>query len=252
MIDDLPETTFDDDPARDYRRRYLLPDQFLWDEAAWPRIDFDGYVGIAAELLPEPPGEVLDVGCGPGAGSARLAALGYRVSGVDYNARAVAFARLMVPGATFVEGDIRALGDLGGLEGVFEAAWCVEVLEHVPPKDRRAVFVGIARRLTPGGVLVITTPAPRMYPNPWDYPRAGLADLRSLLEEAGFRVTDVRFQHRLTPWFSPRAWKLLSNRLYDLRFARMALRRLFLRKWNVATTEMNAGRYVIRAKRVSG
>ena len=71
---------FVDDPSRDYRRRYRLPDPFVWDVADWPRIDFDGYTRLALDALPDPPARVLDVGCGPGAGAARLVERGYAVS----------------------------------------------------------------------------------------------------------------------------------------------------------------------------
>jgi 2-polyprenyl-3-methyl-5-hydroxy-6-metoxy-1,4-benzoquinol methylase len=243
--------TFRDDPARDYRRRYWLPDQFVWDVADWPRIDFDGYVEMALGLLPEPPARVLDVGCGPGAGSERLARRGYDVTGVDYNDRAVAFARLMVEDATFVAGDVRALAEVPGLARDYDAAWCIEVFEHVPPEHRPAVVAGIAGRLRTGGVLVLTTPSPRMHGNVWDYPRASLDGLRAILEHEGLRVTRVRFQHRITPWFSPAAWRLVSNRFYDLRAGRHLLRRMFLRRWNEAPDEAGAGRFVIRAERAA-
>lgn len=238
-----------DDPAKDYRRRYELPDQFVWDEAAWPRIDFDGYTEVALNLLPPPPARVLDVGCGPGAGAARLLEHGYDVTGVDFSDRAVGFAKLMVPAGTFVEADIRGLGQIEGLGAPFDAVWCIEVLEHVPPEDRDAMLSGIRDMLRPGGSLVLTTPNPRMHGNPWDYRRADLSELRGLLAGAGLQVVDVRFQHRITPFFSRGVWRLLSNGVYDLRAVRHAMRRWFLKRWNVVRDERRAGRYVIRADR---
>lgn len=238
-----------DDPEKDYRRRYELPDQFVWDEAAWPRIDFDGYTEVALGLMPPPPARVLDVGCGPGAGAARLLERGYAVTGVDFSDRAVGFAGLMVPGATFMEADIRGLADVEGLGAPFDVAWCIEVLEHVPPEDRDTMLRGIHDRLRPGGVLVLTTPNPRMHRNRWDYRRADLSELRTLLRDAGLKVVEVRFQHRLTPFFSPGAWRLLSNRIYDLPAGRRVMRRLFLKRWNVVDDEQHSGRYAIRAER---
>ena len=240
---------FVDDPAKDYRRRYRLPDQFVWDVADWPRIDFDGYTALALDLLPEPPGRVLDVGSGPGAGAARLVERGYDVTGVDYNERAVGFARLMVEPATFVLGDIRALDEVDELGGGFDAAWCIEVLEHIPPRYRREVLAGTGRRLRPGGTFVLTTPTPRMHGNVWGYPRAILADLIADLDASGFGSIDVRYQHRLGTLFSPNVWRLISNGAYDVRAARRLLRRLFLRRWNAVAVEGPAGRYVIRAVR---
>lgn len=236
-----------DDPEKDYRRRYELPDQFVWDEAAWPRIDFDGYTSIALGLLPGPPGRVLDVGCGPGLTARRLVEAGYEVTGVDYNTRAVAFAGLLVPGATFVEGDIRELERLDIPAG-YDAAVCIEVMEHVHPQGRPPVIEGIRSLLSDDGVLVLTTPSPRMRINRWDYERASLPELRALLERSGFAVEEIRFQHLLTPWFHPRLWRLWSNRIYDVRAVRMGMRRRFLARWNAVDDESRAGRYVIAAR----
>ncbi len=240
---------FVDDPERDYRRRYRLPDQFVWDEADWPRIDFDGYTALALDRLPDPPARVLDVGCGPGAGAARLVERGYDVTGIDYSERAIGFARVLVERATFVTGDIRALDEVEGLGDAYDAAWCIEVLEHVPQRYRRDVLSGAGRCLRPGGTLVLTTPTPRMHGNVWDYPRATLRELRSDLDAAGFGSIDVRYQHRLGTLFTPSVWKLISNRAYDVRAARRLLRRVFLRRWNAVREEQTAGRYVIHAVR---
>lgn len=237
-----------DDPAKDYRRRYDLPDQFVWDEADWARIDFDGYTAMALELLPSPPARVLDVGCGPGFTARRLLECGYEVTGVDYNARAVAFAGLLVPGASFVQGDVRDLSELEALSSGFDAAVCIEVMEHVPPRDRSAVIGGIGPLLGPSGTLVLTTPSKRMPANPWDYERADLRDLERLLDERGFEVVTVRFQHRLTPWFDPRMWRLFSNGVVDVHALRKLLRRRFLARWNVVENEARAGRYVIAGR----
>lgn len=236
-----------DDPEKDYRRRYELPDQFVWDEAAWPRIDFDGYTSMALGLLPRPPGRVLDVGCGPGLTARRLVEAGYEVTGIDYNARAVAFAQLLVPGATFVEGDIRELERLDIAED-YDAAVCIEVMEHVHPPGRPSVIEGIRSLLSEEGKLVLTTPSARMRSNRWDYERATLSELRALLERSGFRVEEIRFQHLLTPWFHPRVWRMWSNRIYDVRFVRRAMRRWFLARWNAVEDETRAGRYVIAAR----
>jgi 2-polyprenyl-3-methyl-5-hydroxy-6-metoxy-1,4-benzoquinol methylase len=238
-----------EDPAKDYRRRYELPDQFVWDEADWARIDFDGYTAMALGLLPSPPARVLDVGCGPGLTARRLLDAGYDVTGVDYNERAVAFANLLVPDASFVEGDVRELGALPGLRPGFDAAVCIEVLEHVPPADRPAVIRGIGSVLSSSATLVLTTPSERMSANRWDYARPGLPELRRLLEDAGFDVAAVRFQHRLTPWFDPRIWRLFSNSVVDLPALRRWLRRRFLARWNAAQDEARSGRYVVAGRR---
>ena len=238
-----------DDPRRDYRKRYRLPDQFTWDVAAWPRIDFDGYTTMAFDLLPRPPGSILDVGCGPGAVSARLLERGYEVTGVDYNHRAVAFARILAYGGAFVQGDIRSLGEVDGIGDGFDAAACIEVLEHVPAEFRGRVFRGVYSALRSGGTFVLTTPTPRMSSNAWDYRRAARAELEGALNDAGFEVTTVRFQHRLGTPFDPRVWRVVTNPWYDVRAARHVLRRVFLARWNQVNDERRAGRYIVAARR---
>lgn len=240
---------FRDDPRRDYRARYQLPDQFIWEEASWPRIDFEGYTRMALELLPEVPGRVLDVGCGPGAVSSLMIDRGYEVVGVDYSERAIAFARTLVPDASFHVADVR---DLGALEpgSSFGAATCIEVLEHVPPSDRINVFEGVAHLLSPGGVFVITSPTSAMSANRWDYERPSLSELTRLLGDTGFRVDAIRFQHRLLTAFDPRSWRVISNRFVDLPPARRVIRWVFLSRWNEVGEQRRAGRLVLRARRV--
>jgi SAM-dependent methyltransferase len=235
-----------EDP-KDYRSRYFLPDQFLWERSDWPRIDFDGYMTVVEELLPGPPATILDVGCGPGFGAKRLASLGYSVTGIDFNARAIAFARLLVPECTFAAADLRSGSELSQVAGPFEAAICVEVLEHVPPTDRRPLLKTVQALLAPGASLVLSTPTRRMYANPWDYRRLELEELTTLLMDAGFQVEEVRFQHRLPSPCHPLIWRLISNRVWDLRIARSFLRMLFLRWFNRTNDSDSAGRFVLRA-----
>jgi SAM-dependent methyltransferase len=62
-----------------------------------------------------PPGEfpeLLDVGCGDGRSAAGLAEAGYRVTGIDVNAAAIAQARQRVPMATFLVLDQREVATL--------------------------------------------------------------------------------------------------------------------------------------------
>lgn len=238
-----------DDPEKDYRTRYQLPTQFVWREEDWPRIDFDGYLSMVRSFLPSPPATILDVGCGPGMGASRLIDDGFDVHGVDYNDRAIGFARVLVPDGRFVVGDIRRLDEVEGLDPHYDAAVCVEVLEHVPPDLRSDLFRGVATRLAAGGKLILTTPTDRMHENRWDYQRATEQQVRAGLRAAGFEVERVAYQHAMSILMDPRLWRLLSNRYYDLVVARRIIRRIVLARSPAVRDASDAGRLVIVATR---
>ncbi|MEX2274159.1 MAG: methyltransferase domain-containing protein [Actinomycetota bacterium] len=238
-----------DDPEKDYRTRYQLPTQFIWREEDWARIDFDSYMSMVRSMLPSPPATILDVGCGPGMGAARLIDSGFEVHGIDYSERAIGFAHTLVPLGRFVVGDIRRLGDVAGLEEHYDAAICVEVLEHVPPEFRSDVLRGIAGRLLPGGRVVLSTPTDRMHTNRWDYPRATEQQLRDALVAAGFEIERVAYQHAMSMLMDPRFWRLISNRYVDLVGLRRVIRRLVLRRPASVGAESDAGRLIVVAAR---
>jgi trans-aconitate methyltransferase len=105
-----------------------------------------------ADCLAARPGErVLDAGCGAGLASARLAASGARVTGVDSNPVVLEQARLAAPEASFVCAGILAWN---GAEE-FDAILAGGLLHWLPAPsyglDR------LARLLRPGGRLVAET-----------------------------------------------------------------------------------------------
>lgn len=239
-----------DDPLRDYRQRYALPDQFIWDMAAWPRIDFDGYMSLALNLLPPPPAKVLDAGCGPGLGVKMMCERGYAVTGLDYNARAIGFAKILVPEAEHEVGDVRMLADMTYFHNQFDAVCHVEVFEHIPPEFHSQVLQGLRLALRPFGLLVMSVPSTRMWPNRWDYKRFDRDEIVRLIQENGFRVKQCVYQHRVNVLFSPAVWRVLTNRFYDLRYARQLLRSLFLRRFNITDNPKKAGRFIVQAERL--
>ena len=96
----------------------------------------------------------LDVGCGAGLLAEPLARLGANVTGIDAAAELITAARAHaeVMGLSI---DYRA-GDLFDLEGQFDLITCMEVIEHVA--DPEAFVAALARRLAPGGLLIMSTP----------------------------------------------------------------------------------------------
>lgn len=101
-------------------------------------------------LLPEGP-RVLELGCGAGYESKRLASAGAEVVGVDYSEQSIAIARRRTPECRFEVLDFREMTtDLGFFDGVFASASLI----HILPDDLGGVFERVARVLRPGGYLL--------------------------------------------------------------------------------------------------
>jgi SAM-dependent methyltransferase len=112
---------------------------------------YETWIAELAAIVP-PPARVLDLGCGAGVPAALLLVdRGYDVVGADFSATQIARARQLVPGATFLEGDMVTL-DLPA--GSFDAVLSLYALIHVPRDDLLTVFANIRRWLRPGGYLV--------------------------------------------------------------------------------------------------
>lgn len=101
-------------------------------------------------FLPEKP-RVLDLGCGPGNESMRLASAGANVVGVDFSAENIRIARERCPQCQFFELDFRQLDDrLGRFDGVFACASLI----HITPTELPDVLKRVAEVLNPGGKLL--------------------------------------------------------------------------------------------------
>jgi 2-polyprenyl-6-hydroxyphenyl methylase / 3-demethylubiquinone-9 3-methyltransferase len=96
----------------------------------------------------------LDVGCGAGLLAEPLARLGAKVTAIDAAAELTAVARDHAAKMQ-LEIDYRS-GAVEEVEGRFDLVTCMEVIEHVA--DPEAFVAALAQRLTPGGLLVLSTP----------------------------------------------------------------------------------------------
>src|SRR5438105_7430811 len=96
----------------------------------------------------------LDVGCGAGLLAEPLARLGATVTGIDASPEVVAVAREHAA-ASRLAIDYRA-GEVQDLSGQFDLVTSLEVIEHVA--DPAEFLKALARRLAPGGLLILSTP----------------------------------------------------------------------------------------------
>jgi 2-polyprenyl-6-hydroxyphenyl methylase / 3-demethylubiquinone-9 3-methyltransferase len=96
----------------------------------------------------------LDVGCGAGLLCEPLARLGAKVTGIDAAPEVIDVARDHAA-AMGLEIDYRNAA-VEAIEGQFDLVTCMEVIEHVA--EPGAFLRSLARRLAPGGLLVLSTP----------------------------------------------------------------------------------------------
>jgi SAM-dependent methyltransferase len=236
-----------DDPDRDFRKRYRIPEHFTWDPYEIPAIMYDGYLKIIFDLLPIPPCSVLDVGCGDGWVADRLIAMGYRVTGLDYSDNAVAFARILTPGAAFNLIDIRNLSETIEYHSDFDVACCIDVLEHIPPEYHRKVLFGMRCCLKEQGNIIVSVPSIFKPLNPMHYKHFSADELVRLITDSGFKVEDFKNQFKLCWANSKTLWRLVKNKYYDVVYFRRWLRKYILRHCNTAPEKEGAGRYIVKA-----
>jgi trans-aconitate methyltransferase len=164
------------------------------------------------ELLDAKPGErILDLGCGTGHLTAKIAEAGARVVGVDRSPEMVRQAKEIYPALRFEVMDAREIA----FDGDFDAVFSNATLHWI--KEPEQVIARIKRSLRPGGRFVaefggkgntgellkavqrawtklqIAGPAP----HPWYYP--SVAEYAGLLEQQGFEVTHATLFDRPTP-----------------------------------------------------
>lgn len=101
-------------------------------------------------LLPERP-KVLDLGCGPGYESMRLASVGAEVIGVDFSPECIRIAKERCPQCQFELVDFRHLDrSFGEFDGVFAAASFI----HIRPEELGVVLSRVADVLKVEGYLL--------------------------------------------------------------------------------------------------
>jgi 2-polyprenyl-3-methyl-5-hydroxy-6-metoxy-1,4-benzoquinol methylase len=148
-------------------------------------------------------GRLLDVGCATGRFLQRMAAIGWRVSGIELDPEAAAKARSVTP--DIVVGDPAVL-TLPAQR--FDVITAFHVVEHLP--DPLAALRNMLTWLAPGGLMIVEVPnaggwGGRLFRRYWsglDYPRHLIhftpATMAAMVERAGGRVVGQRH------WSKPR------------------------------------------------
>lgn len=110
---------------------------------------WERFVDQLADRLPVG-ARVLDLGCGDGAKTSRLASR-FDVVGVDISERQLELARAAVPGAAFVQADFATLEFPAG---AFDAVTAVYSIVHVPREEQSGLLGRIRGWLKPGGLFL--------------------------------------------------------------------------------------------------
>lgn len=146
---------------------------------------------------------VLDFACGAGAGSYHLAREGKAksVTGMDVDAEAVGYAqdRFQWPGLSYKVGNLEQ--EMPGAQ--FDVVVSYETIEHV--QNDAAAIQTLFRSLTPGGILILSTPnrlvtSPRADrisdkpENPFHVREYVLDELTALVRQAGFYIDQINGQ----------------------------------------------------------
>jgi len=153
------------------------------DRASESYKQYEAWIAELGGHLPQS-SSVLDLGCGCGVPAARLLSRRFRVTGVDISPIQIQRAKMLVPKADFI------LGDMCEVEfkpAEFDAVVCLYAIIHVPLAEQRQLLSNLSSWLKPGGFLLLSAGyrewTAEYYPS--------VDETRSLIEGAGMEIVDT-------------------------------------------------------------
>ncbi len=165
---------------------------------------------LILQFIPAPRGSTfLDIGCGTGVMLGILERAGFTPTGLDINARAIAYA-LAVSNAAFVRQSVFTYVP----RRKFAAVGVFDVVEHV--EDDIGFFKRCHTFLTPSGYLFLTVPAnPRLWSEidalSGHQRRYTKNDVQTKLEQSGFRILFLgHWNTLLLPVYA--LWRMMTDR----------------------------------------
>jgi 2-polyprenyl-3-methyl-5-hydroxy-6-metoxy-1,4-benzoquinol methylase len=169
-------------------------------------------------VIPRGSGLAVDIGCHDGTLTRLLNRHGYTGVGFDTDSEVVTRGTTAHPNLDLRVGSVREANRLGARQ----LTLCLEVLEHLPPRDQSGFVRALAAGAAPGGWLVISTPGRHSLLSSyerlrwrlarqsgydwWDPTHVGVVSSRQLellLHDAGLRVRRLAGFHYLPERLCP-------------------------------------------------
>lgn len=153
------------------------------------------------ELATVLPLALLDVGCADGQFLTKAAALGHRVTGVDFSDEDIAAARAL--GHEAHVADLSRENALVEGNRRFDAITLFQVIEHLEEPD--LVFAGLGKLAAPGAMLILGCPSSRRYTRAFPHPeRIGASDFWDAPPQHVLRWTPAA----LTAFLARHGWRV--------------------------------------------
>jgi SAM-dependent methyltransferase len=152
---------------------------------------------------------VLDAACGEGYGTALLARGAAQVIGLDLDPAAVVHARGAYAGQPRLTFECGSVAAIPLPDASIDVIVSFETVEHLPAADQPQMIAEFARVLTPGGLLLISSPNRKVYSDDTGY--SNPFHLHELYREEFAALLSAAFPHQR--WF--RQARLVGSSIWE-------------------------------------